>query len=76
MTNNDNDIKLIEDEQEIQINQNIDKEINNNYDNYDIDPRGIEIMTISLDLGNGQLANFSIHENDSPYEIAAFVCQK
>jgi len=42
----------------------------------DQEDRGVEIIAIALDLGNGQQAQFKIHENDFPDKIARDVCEK
>lgn len=40
------------------------------------DDRGVEIISIALDLGNGSQAVFTIHENDYPEQVAKDVCIK
>jgi len=52
------------------------RNMNELVDMEDTEDRGVEIISIALDLGNGQQAQFKIHENDFPDKIARDVCEK
>jgi len=44
------------------------------FKNKESEDRGVEIISIALDLGNGSQAVFTIHENDYPEQVAKDVC--